>query len=233
MISCIAIDDEPLALEVLQQFCSRISYLNLVKTFTSTSEARTYLQQSPVDVLFLDIQMPDINGIDFFKTIDHPPLLILTTAHAEFAVEGFNVNAVDFLLKPVVFKRFEEAVQKVKEIYDRLNHVGEKDQKHLFVRSEYSLVKILFSEIIYIETLDDYIKIHLPGKKPILTISSVKKILEKLPSEEFIRVHRSYVVPLSRIESVRGKVISLGVAEIPIGKNYEKEFFIAHMRDSF
>lgn len=233
MISCVAIDDEPLALEVLQQFCSRVPYLNLVQSFTSTTAAGNYLQQSPVDLLFLDIQMPDINGIEFFKTIDHPPLLILTTAHAEFAVEGFNVKAVDFLLKPIVFKRFEEAVLKVKEIKDRQLQSSESDQKHLFVRSEYSLIKILFSDILYIETLDDYIKIHLPGKKPILTISSVKKILEKLPAGEFIRVHRSYVVPISRIESVRGKVISLGVAEIPIGKNYEKDFFIAYMRDSF
>ncbi|MFN0189929.1 MAG: LytR/AlgR family response regulator transcription factor [Bacteroidia bacterium] len=233
MISCIAIDDEPLALEVLQQFCGRVSYLQLERTFTSVSEAKEFLSNTAIDVLFLDIQMPNINGIDFFKSLENPPILILTTAHAEFAVEGFNIKAVDFLLKPVLFKRFEEAVSKAKELVERREQSRESENKYLFVRSEYSLIKIAFTNILYIETLDDYVKIHQPGKKPVLTISSIKKIMEKLPTGAFVRVHRSYVVPIMRIESVRGKIISLGALEIPIGKNYEKDFFIAYMRDSF
>ncbi len=233
MISCIAIDDEPLALEIIRQFCARIAFLQLDKTFTSAPEASAFLKNHAVDLLFLDIQMPEINGIDFFKAMSQTPALILTTAHAGYAVEGFNINAVDFLLKPVHFRRFEEAVLKAKGVVENKRLLKEEEGRALFVRSEYALIKIPFSEILYIETLDDYIKIHLAGKKPVLTLSSLKKIMEKLPAGEFLRVHRSFVVPVSRIESVRGKVISLGLAEIPIGKNYEKEFFIAYMRDSF
>ena len=233
MISCIAVDDEPLALEVIQQFCAKIHFINLIKTFSSTKEALLFIKKNNIDLLFLDIRMPDMNGIDFFRSIDDPPLLILTTAYAEFAVEGFNIKAVDFLLKPMNFKRFEEAVLKVKENLDRFEHPSKEDNRSLLVRSEYSLVKIPFSKILYIETLDDYIKIHQAGIKPVLTISSIKKILEKLPANEFLRVHRSFVVSASHIESIRGKIISLGIVDIPIGKNYEAEFFKAYMRDSF
>ncbi len=233
MIRCIAIDDEPLALEIIHEYCTRLSFLKLEKTFTSPSEAKLFLEKENIDLLFLDIQMPDINGIDFFKTIENSPHVILTTAHAEFALEGFNIKAIDFLLKPILFQRFEEAVLRAKEICDRSEESKENDEKYLFVRSEYSLVKIPVSEILFIETMDDYIKIHQSGKKPVLTISSIRKILEKLPADEFIRVHRSFIVPLSRIESVRGKMITLGATEIPIGKNYEKVFYTAYMRNSF
>ena len=225
MISCIALDDEPLALEVLESFCSRLEGLELKKTFTNASEASAYLRKHPVDLMFLDIQMPDINGIDFYKGLETAPLLILTTAFPEFAVEGFNINAVDFLLKPISFARFEQAVKKAKETFSVSRQSPQSENRYLMVRSEYSLVKIPYAEILYIETLDDYIKIHQEGKKMVLTIMSLKKAMDKLPPGEFIRVHRSFVVPMKRISGVRGKVIYLDEIEIPIGKNFEKEFF--------
>ena len=147
----------------------------------------------------------------------------------EFAVDAFNLNAIDYLLKPFDVKRFQQSAQKVNEYYNhrRKNNVNE--EQFLHVRSEYSLVKIAFVEILYIETLDDYIKIHLLGKKPILTLMSMKTVMEKLPEKEFIRVHRSYIVPINRIESVRGKTINLGITELPIGKSHEEAFFKAYV----
>lgn len=235
MITCIAVDDEPLALEVLEALCSRIPFLQLEKTFTSTTEAQKHLRKFPVDLIFLDIQMPGISGIDFFKTLERQPMVIFTTAYTEYAVEGFNVNAVDYLLKPIEFSRFQQAAARAQEYHQFLTRSSgqNNENRSLFVRSEYSLVKIPFSEILYIETLDDYIKIHQPGKKPVLTLMSMKAVLEKLPPEEFIRVHRSFIVPFSRIESVRGKNINLGITEIPIGTRYEEEFFRQYVKKHY
>lgn len=225
MITCIAIDDEPLALEIIESFCSRIPFLQLQKTFTDTDEAAKYLRKQPVDLLFLDIQMPDINGIDFYKQHAKDKMVIFTTAYSQYAVEGFNVSAVDYLLKPIEFSRFSVAVNKANEYYNYIHASDNKNHQHLFVRSEYSLVKIPFSEIEYIETLDDYIKIHLPGKKPVLTKMNLKNVMSKLNPKEFVRVHRSYVVPLSKITAVRGKNIYLDKIQIPIGVKFEEEFF--------
>lgn len=230
-MNCIAIDDEPLALEILAEFCSRIPYLHMQKTFTRTSEALKYLDEFPVDLVFLDINMPDVNGVEFYKSLEKAPMVIFTTAHGEYAVEGFNVNAVDFLLKPIEPKRLEQATTKAKDFLDYLRKTDNSPNRFLYVRSEYALVKIPINEIVYIETLDDYIKIHQPGKKPVLTIMSMKAVMEKLPQDEFIRVHRSYIVPINRIESVRGKVISLGTAEVPIGTKYEEAFFKVYMKE--
>lgn len=230
---CIAVDDEPLALEILQEFCSRIPFLELRRTFTRTSEAKEYLEKFPVDLLFLDIQMPGLSGIDFYKSLTKEPMVIFTTAYSEYAVEGFNLNAIDYLLKPIEFSRFSIAANKANDYFSYINRTESPGERCLYVRSEYSLVKILLTDILYIETLDDYIKIHLPGKKPVLTLMSMKSVQEKLPAEEFLRVHRSYIVPLHRIESVRGKTINLGVAEIPIGSKYETAFFQAYTRQHF
>ena len=217
MINCIAIDDEPLALEILAELCKGITYINLRKTFTRTSEALKYIQENPVDLIFLDINMPDVNGVAFYKSLENAPMVIFTTAYGEYAVEGFNVNAIDYLLKPIELKRLETAAGKAKDFYDYTRKTDSTANRFLYVRSEYALVKIALNDIVYIETLEYYIKIHQPGKKPVLTIMSMKAVMEKLPENEFVRVHRSYIVPLHRIESVRGKTISLGTAEIPIG----------------
>lgn len=225
MINCIAIDDEPLALTIIENFCTKVPFLELQKTFTDTTEAAKFIRKFPVDLVFLDIQMPDMLGTEFYRTHAKDKMVIFTTAYSEYAVEGFDLNALDYLLKPIEYNRFVQAANKSQDYFNYLHHSGNKEQQHLYVRSEYSLVKIAFIDIIYIETLDDYLKIHLKDKKTVLTKMNLKTIMGKLNPAEFVRPHRSYIVPLSRIESVRGKTISLGDIEIPIGIKYEEEFF--------
>jgi DNA-binding LytR/AlgR family response regulator len=224
MINCIAIDDEPLALEILEAFCAKVPFLKLDKTFTDTTEAARHLKKFPTELLFLDIQMPDLSGIDFHRLYAKDKMVIFTTAHSQYAVEGFNLNALDYLLKPIEFSRFLQAANKAQEYYNYLHRSNSNEHNFLFVRSEYSLVKIALADIVFIETLDDYIKIHVKDKKTVLTKMNLKTVLSKLP-ESFIRVHRSYIVPLSRIISVRGKNIHLDDKEIPIGIKYEADFF--------
>lgn len=224
-MNCVALDDEPLGLEIIQTFCEKFAFLQLQKSFTNPAEAGRYLRNFPVDLIFLDIQMPDVDGISFLKSLPHQPLVIFTTAYSDYAVEGFNLNAIDYLLKPFSFERFSQAANKALDYY---NGIVKKDggaQNHLFVRAEYSLVKIPLDEISCIEGFDDYVKIHLVHKKTILTRMNLKAIAEKLPTTAFVRVHRSFIVPLAKIIRVRNKVIHLANdLEIPIGANYEQEF---------
>ncbi len=225
MINCIAIDDEPLPLELIEHFCADVPFLQLQNTFTKTSEALKHLRKFPVDLLFLDIQMPDMSGIDFYKSISQDTMVIFTTAHSEYAVEGFNLSAVDYLLKPFEFSRFLQAVTKARDYAQYLKNTDTIENKYLFVRAEYSLVKIAHVEILYIETFDDFLKIHIEGKKPVITLMNLKTMQEKLPAKDFVRVHRSYIVPIKRILSVRNKTIHTGIVEIPIGSRFEEEFF--------
>jgi DNA-binding LytR/AlgR family response regulator len=226
MLHCIALDDEPLALEIVETFCGMTDFLSLRKTFTNPDEAARYLRNFPVDLLFLDIQMPNITGIDFYKSLPNTEIMIIfTTAYSQYAVEGFNLNAIDYLLKPFSFERFKQAVQKAQDYH---THLLKKDQSaaaHLFVRAEYSLVKIALSDILCIEGFDDYVKIHLPDRKPLLTRMNLKAIAEKLPESDFVRVHRSFIVPLRKIDNIRNKIIYLADMEIPIGANYEANFY--------
>ena len=228
MINCIALDDEPLALSILEEFCSRIPFLQLQKTFTDAGDAAKFLRKQPIDLVFLDIQMPDILGTEFYRQNAADKMVIFTTAYSEYAVEGFELSAIDYLLKPFEFKRFEQAADKVNEYFNYIHQSDKKEHQYLYVRSEYSLVKIPFAEITYIETLDDYLKIHLQDKKTVLTKMNLKNVMSKLNPNEFVRVHRSYIIPLSRVQSVRGKTISLGSLEIPIGTKYEEDFFKAY-----
>ena len=233
MIKCIAIDDEPLALELVEAFCQEIPYLQLERSFTQTSAAQKHLRKFPVDLIFLDVQMPDMNGIEFFKSIKQECMVIFTTAHSQYAVESYSLNALDYLLKPLLQNRFIQACEKAKDFHEYLNNKKTDSPNFLYIRSEYALVKIPLSDIHYLETMDDYIKIHQLGKKPVLTLMSMKKMMERLPQSAFIRVHRSFIVPLSKIESVKGKSISLGVIDLPIGASYVKAFFRVYMKDSF
>jgi len=221
MISAIAVDDELPALSLLENFCRKTDFIELQKSFNKPNEALRYLQQFPVDLLFLDINMPSLTGIDLYKAVQQNTMVIFTTAYSEYAVEGFNLNAIDYLLKPFTFDRFMQAVNKVKSAA-KLSE--EQKEKYLFIRADYSLIKIVIDDILFIEGLDDYLKIHIQNDKPIIARMTLKNILEKLPSSDFIRVHRSYVVPLSRIKSVRNKVISIENEEIPIGTSYEENF---------
>lgn len=230
MINCIAIDDEPLALTIIEEFCSKIPFLKLQKTFTDTSEAAKYLRKFPVDLVFLDIQMPDMLGTEFYKLHAKDKMVIFTTAFTEYAVEGFDLNAVDYLLKPIDHNRFLQAANKAQDYFTYLHQSENKAHKYLYVRSEYSLVKIAFSEILYIETLDDYLKIHLQDKKPVLTKMNLKNIMAKLNAQDFVRPHRSYIIPLDQIESVRGKTVHLPSIDIPIGIKYEEDFLKAYTK---
>jgi DNA-binding LytR/AlgR family response regulator len=225
MIHAIALDDEPLALKVIESFCASNERIVLVKTFTKPSEAREFLATNEVHLIFCDIQMPSITGINFIRELTAKPMIIFTTAFSEYAAVSYELNAIDYLLKPINKDRFDQAISKANDYYLHLQSKEDSGQQFLFVRAEYSLVKIALSEILYFETMDDYIKIHLKDKKPILTLLSMKKMLERLTKNQFVRVHRSYIVPIEKISSVRSKSLFLGTQEIPIGESYKKDFF--------
>jgi DNA-binding LytR/AlgR family response regulator len=226
MLSCIAIDDEPLALEVIKKYIAKIYFLELKGSFTDPVEAKRVIESSQIDILFLDIQMPDLNGIELSRMIGSKnTAVIFTTAFSEYAVEGFNVDAIDYLLKPIEYDRFLKAVYKAKEYIDYLNN-QEMQDGYIFVKSDYQMVKVNLKDILYIEGLDDYIKIFLPHRS-ILTLMTLKTITQKLPSKEFLRVHRSYIVPISKIENVSKSKIRIADREIPIGVSYSESFFSA------
>ncbi len=232
MINCIVVDTEENS-KLISQFCDGVQYISVQKTFTNTIEASRYISRNTIDLLFINTDFPTISGIEFYKNLNQNLLVVFVSNSKEFAVEAFDLNAVDYLLLPFDLKRFSQTLNKANEIYQIRNKNSNSEEQFLQVRSEYSLVKIALVEIVYIETLDDYIKIHIQGKKPVLTLMSIKKALEKLPEKDFIRVHRSYIVPINRIESVRGKVINLGITEIPIGKSHEEAFFKAYVSTGF
>ncbi|MDP1763784.1 MAG: LytTR family DNA-binding domain-containing protein [Sediminibacterium sp.] len=218
MIHCIAIDDEPLALQLISEYCSKISFLKLEKIFTNTDEAKAYLQNNTVDLLFLDIQMPDINGMQFYKNLTEKPPVVFTTAYKNFAAEGFNVDAVDYLLKPFEYDRFLKACYKANEYLDFLIS-QELQLNSIFVKVNYEIMKINLKDIELIEALDDYIKIYIKPN-PVLTLMTLKSIQEKLPARDFVRVHRSFIVPIGRIEKFSKTKLWISGKEIPIGSSY-------------
>lgn len=226
MLKAIAIDDEPPALRVIAHFCSQVSTIELQKTFSRTDEALAYLTENEVDLLFLDINMPAMSGIDFYKAIPKAAMVIFTTAYAEYAVEGFNLSAVDYLLKPFTFERFKQGVQKALD-YSQFIKKAEPELavEYLYIKADYSTYKIAIADILFIEGLDDYLKIQLENAKPIVARMTMKNMVKKLPARDFIRVHRSFIIPMRRIENVRNKTITLSGNEIPIGSSYETEFF--------
>ncbi|MBS1918200.1 MAG: response regulator transcription factor [Bacteroidetes bacterium] len=224
MITCIAVDDEPLALDILKKYIEKIYFLELKGIFTDPFEAKKMLDETPVDLVFLDIQMPDINGIEFSRIINKKnTAVVFTTAFSEYAVEGFNVDAIDYLLKPIEYDRFLKAVYKAKEYIDYLSN-QELQEGYIFVKSDYQMVKINIKDILYIEGLDDYIKIYLP-QKSVLTLMTLKTIAQKLPAKEFFRVHRSYIVPITKIENISKSKVKIADKEIPIGISYSESFF--------
>ncbi|GAB4091460.1 LytR/AlgR family response regulator transcription factor [Flaviaesturariibacter terrae] len=225
MIKAIALDDEPPALEVLASFCAQTGFIELEKTFTRPDEAARYLSAFPVDLLFLDINMPSVSGLDFKRSIDPNTLVIFTTAYSDYALEGFNLNAVDYLLKPFTPERFRQAADKARSWLSLRLQSPEVHPGFISIRVDYALVKVPLADILFIEGLDDYLKIHLEGRRPLLSRMTMKAMIEKLPAAGFIRVHRSYIVPLARVASVRNKSLLIGDTEIPIGASYEARFF--------
>ncbi|ANF50035.1 DNA-binding response regulator [Chryseobacterium glaciei] len=217
MIKAIALDDEILALKIIENYAGKIENLSLEKVFNIQSDAQKYLNKFPVDLIFLDIEMPSKNGLDFYKNISQNTKVIFTTAYSEYAVDAFNINAVDYLLKPFSFERFKSAVEKVK-----INTEND-EVKHLSIRADYKLHKINFNDILLIEGLDDYIQIHLKDNSKITARSSMKNIMEKLSEKDFVRVHRSYIVPVNNIKTIVNRNIHIGDFIIPIGETYKEE----------
>lgn len=227
MIRAIALDDEPLPLEILENYCSQVQEIDLVATFSKISEAADYLQYNEVDLIFLDIQMPGMSGLDFYQKYGKNRLVIFTTAFTEYAVEGFNLNAIDYLLKPFSKSRFIQAVTKAHDYFIFKNPSGTSSDS-IFVKADYQIYKVAIDHILFVEGLSDYLKIHRIQERPIVTRMTMKGMLDMLP-DSFVRIHKSYIVPLSKIKSVRNRTLVIGENEIPVGATYwehfEKVFF--------
>lgn len=226
MMKCIAVDDEPLALEIIEDFARKAPFPMHLKKFEDAALALRYLQEEPVDLLFLDIKMPDINGIQFLKALKSPPAVIFTTAYQEYALDGFNMDVVDYLLKPIPFERFIKAVTKVHEYLQVQQKNGEvaASADYIFVKTEYKIIKVNFEDILYIEALKDYIKIY-TRNQPVLTLKSLKSFESRLPKDKFIRVHRSYLVSLDKINSVEKNSVVIANQYIPISEGYRDKFY--------
>jgi len=223
-LKCIAIDDEPLALELIRSYVNRLPEVQLIYTFEDAISGAEFLANAEVDLLFLDINMPDISGIDLAKALKNKPMIIFTTAYKQFAFDGFELEAVDYLLKPIDFNRFAKAVNKAIDIKKyRTSPPLPQDDAFIYVHSEYRMIKILLKEIEYIESMEDYIKIHLATEKTVLTLLSLKKIIEILPNQQFKRIHRSYIVPVAKVKSVQHKKIQLTTVLLPIGESYAEQ----------
>ncbi len=232
MLNCIAVDDENLALDLIEDNILKVPFLNLVKRCKNAFEAMEVLQNQDIDLVFLDIQMPGITGVQFLQSMTKSPMVIFVTAYKQYALEGYNLNVIDYLLKPIDFERFLKAVNKAAELHSLKQKVvmsepiPEVKNTTIFVNADYSLVKVKTEEITYIEGLKDYIKIHLNSStKPVVTRMTMKSIEEKLPSSEFFRVHKSFIISLDKIESIRNLKIKIGNAQVPVSESYAEEFF--------
>lgn len=219
-LKCVAIDDELPALQLMQKYIADHPQLQLVQTFTDAVSASEYLKQTAIDLLFVDINMPDITGLDLVRSLSHPPMIIFTTAYKKFAIDGFELDAVDYLLKPISFERFAKAVQKAADYFQYKSKAVATEEEVLMVFSEYQLVKINCSTIEYIESLDDYIRIHCNNGKPVMTLMTLKAVMEKLPAA-FKRIHRSYIVNSGKIKSASNRKLKLEAGtELPVSESY-------------
>ena len=226
MIRCLAIDDEPLALQQLVAYIHKVPFLELAAQCQSALEARSFLEHDTVDVLFCDINMPDLNGMEFVKSLAVPPLVVFTTAYSEYAVEGFKVNAVDYLLKPFGLQDFQKAAMRVKErLSERMSERVEGGDDTIFLKTDYRIVKVKLSDIRYIEGMSEYLKVWVDNEpKPIITLLSMKKMEERLP-DCFMRIHRSYIIHLDKIQEVnKNRVIMDADTYLPIGDLYRETF---------
>lgn len=229
LIKCIVIDDEPLAIQILVDYIRQHASLNCVSTFDDAVSAKKWLSSNEVDLLFLDINMPDINGLELLKSLPKPPAVVFTTAHREHAVDGFDLNAVDYLLKPISPDRFSKAVAKLETIFEALQ-----EDDWIMVNVEYKNVKILLKDIVYLESLEDYVRIHIKSDRPILTLCTLKSMVEKLPTHLFQRIHRSFIISKNEIKGVTSRKVKLsnGV-ELPVSDTYidfTKEWLANHSK---
>ena len=229
MIRCMAVDDEPLALQQIVAYIAKVPYLQLAAQCQSALEAREFLQHNAVDVIFCDINMPDLNGMDFVKSLAAPPLIVFTTAYSEYAVEGFRVNAVDYLLKPFGLQEFQRAANRLKERLESSvagrDGGGAVDADTIFLKTDHRIVNVNIPDIRYVEAMSEYLKVWLDSQpKPIITLLSMKKMEERLP-DYFMRIHRSYIVNLTKIQEVnKNRVIMDAATFLPIGDLYKEAF---------
>jgi DNA-binding LytR/AlgR family response regulator len=224
-LRCLIIDDEPIARKGLREYIQDVDFLLLAGEFENPLKATELLINDKIDLVFLDIQMPKMTGMEFLKTLSHPPMIIFTTAYPQYAVEGFELNAIDYLLKPFAFERFLKAVLKartLKESSQSAHKATTADPDHFFVKSDNKLVKIMYDEILFIEALQNYVAVHTTTKKYI-TYLTFRSIEEHLPASRFIRTHKSYIVSAARVESIEGNDIRIGPHYIPISRTEREE----------
>ena len=228
-ISCIAIDDEPLAVKKISAYIQKTPFLELVAECRSAFEAMEIINNRTIQLIFIDINMPELSGLEFVKSLTDKPYIVFTTAYSEYAVEGFQVDAADYLLKPITYTSFLKAASKVKNLID-LNAISQKESirataSHLFVKSDYKLIRIELDDIRYIEGQHEYIKIHLINSTPVMTQLSMKAIEEQLPADRFMRVHRSFIVNLKKVSVVeRNRIVFDGKVYIPVSEQYKEKF---------
>ncbi len=228
MIRCIAIDDEPLALQQMAGYIQKTPFLELAGQFESALHTISWLQENQVELMFVDINMPDLNGMDFVKSMKNPPGVIFTTAYSEYALEGFRVDAIDYLLKPIGYGDFlkgaEKALKRIGTTERAAPHV-ESDENFLFVKSEYKILRINLSDIKYIEGMREYVRIHIENLRPVMALMSMKKIEAFLPQQRFMRVHRSYIVNLEKVNTIeRNRIIFHPDIRIPVSEQYKAAF---------
>lgn len=236
-ISCIVVDDEPLAVRLMESYVAKTPFLSLKGSFTSGTAAYSFLQDNPVDLLFSDIQMPNLSGMDLSRMLTERTRIIFTTAFSEYAVEGFKVRALDYLLKPISYDDFLSATVKAKEYFEVTEPAevtGQRKIKSIFVKTEYRLQQIDLDKITYIEGLKDYVKIHLnDGSTPVLSLMRLKNLEDTLPNEDFVRVHKSFIVRLTAIEAIERSHILIGQDRIPIGDSYKPRLYQALSSTAF
>ncbi|HVU58822.1 MAG TPA: LytTR family DNA-binding domain-containing protein [Puia sp.] len=223
MLRCIAVDDEPLALRLLTEYIRKVPFLDLIATCGDAFEAARVLEEKEVDLVFIDIQMPGLTGLQFIQSLTRRPMVILVTAYKKFAPEGFDLDVVDYLIKPVGLDRFMKACNKAQELYQLRSRAGTGGAAadFFFVNVDYSLVKVLFNDIIWIEGAGDYVKMHLKSSpRPLLVRISAKVLETELPGDRFIRIHKSYIVAVADITAVRKNSVFIGDLELPVGETY-------------
>jgi DNA-binding LytR/AlgR family response regulator len=233
-LNCIAIDDEPLALDIIRDYCAKVPYLGLIRTFDNALDSLEYIRNNQIDLMFLDIQMEDLSGIQLLNALKHRPYVIFTTAYESYAIQGFDLDVMDYMLKPISFERFLKGVDKVYEKIkldqktrnqgDGNSASGSKGVPYFFVKTETRIEKILYADVLYIEGMGDYWRIITKTKK-IMTLLNYKKLEEILPSSQFVRVHKSFVVALDKIDSVERNRIRIADRLIPISETFRKVFF--------
>ncbi|MEP5611342.1 MAG: LytTR family DNA-binding domain-containing protein [Cyclobacteriaceae bacterium] len=227
-IKCMIVDDEPLAGEVLESYISRVESLELVASCTNAVSAFDELKKHPVDLIFLDIQMPKLTGIEFLKVINPAPKVIFTTAYREYAIESYELNVVDYLLKPIAFDRFLMAVNKVEESDQMIsaiesNELIQEDKPYLFLKADRKMVKVYLEDISYIESLKDYVRISTQDGNEVISLQKISFLEQKLPEDCFLRIHRSFIVPIRKIDAFSSSGVEIQGKEIPIGRNYKPE----------